>query len=418
MTFRRITRLFASWWLTGLLSLFMGAVYIFFTFGQSPYGKWMDFLFRTPAGLISYGALIVNLLMASVRVMYERLRMREITPDEIRIMDVHTEIPAHDRNALQKVAEGIRAHGFPAHIRGDSVSSARGRLSFLPGTVMRSGFVILMVSLLFSAYLRKSEEALLREGEGKVFFGEEVTLDSITSSLPEEFLQVGEDGAFTLEGVSALFSVSGKRFPVSAGFPSRIKGFHYRITNLGFSHFLSVRRASGNFEGMIDLNVLPPGKTDVLALPSTDQSLTFSLQPARTIRKGFLKGKQYNLLTPLYQVVVQRGKNKLPAIMISPGRSIYSGGDAISLGSRGLFLKVKSVYDPALPWVYAGLLVALAGMMLMVSRFFWYRKEFAATRRGHVMYVGYREEFYKKWGVQKFYRWSEDLSSMPEFPSD
>jgi hypothetical protein len=47
----------------------------------------------------------------------------------------------------------------------------------------------------------------------------------------------------------------------------------------------------------------------------------------------------------------------------------------------------------------------------MLTRFFWYRKQLAAARSGDTLVIGWQEEFFKKWGIQRFYIWKEELAA-------
>lgn len=409
----KVIRAAASRGITVSLFISLFASYIYFTFGKEPFEKWMNFVFHTPAGIIIYWAIIINLLLADIRVVYKRLQAGWITPENIQEMDAHVEIPAHD-NSLEHITGWIKEKGFRVNIHGDCIYSIKGRFSFLPGAVLRAGFIILMVSIFFSVHIRKTEDMVLHEGEEGIFLGNRVHLSLIKSNFPEEFFYLGEDSAFKVDGVSAILSSSGKNYDITPRFPVRIGGLYYRITHLGFSHSLLVTASSGDFEKRIDLDMLPPGKTDLVALPQNDVFLTFTLYPEKMIKKGILTGKLYNLKKPLYSIVVQKGKEKEKSdgITIDPGGNIILGGITVSLGSNSLYSRIGSVRDPALPWIYIGILFTLTGVMLMLSRFFWYKEEFSAVLKDEVVFIGYIKEFYKSWGIRKFQRWKDELEKL------
>jgi hypothetical protein len=405
-----------SWWFTVTLLMLLSASYMYFTFGADPYERWITLVFHTPAGLILYIGLIASLIFSSVLVAYKRLNRGNISYEDIRQMDTHIEIPAAESHSLERITEWLKQKGFSVVFHGEGVQSVRGRFSFLPGTVLRTGFIILLVSFLFSVHLRESEEMLLHEGETGVFFGNKILLSTITPELPEKFMQIGEKTRFRLDDMSAELTSSGNTYSLTPGFPVRIEKLYYRITHLGFSVPFNAETSMGDFGKNVDLEILPPGKTDIVELPSVDMFLTIALMPEKTIKKGLITGKQYNLRRPLYRVVLQKGedKDKPESVTVRPGERVTSGGDTILLGENSFFLKINSVDDPALFWIYLGSLLTLSGMVCMFSRFFWYEKQIAAVLRDNVIFIGYSEEFYKKWGILKFHRWCEELFSDTE----
>ena len=405
---QRIIKTSGSWWITAVLLLSLCALYIYFTFTDNPYSGWINFLFHTPAGLFICIAFIANMGFANLRIIYDRLKHVPASPEDIRFMDVSIVIPASGAADLEKIAGWMKKRGFTGEIRDNSIRALKGKFSFLPGTLMRTGLIMLSTALLFSVYLRKTEETKLHEKEMHSFSGSGITLNSIKSNLPGDFLQVGE-GTFKLDKVSAALIASGDTYTITSGFPVKIKGRYYRISDFGFSQELSLESSGQKTEKLLDLNILPPGKTDIIAFPSNNLFLTFTLHPEKTIKKGLITGKQYFLLTPRYRIVIQKEKEKPETVIVQQGESIAAGGSAVSLGKSSLFVRMTSVYDPALFWIYSGFLLTLTGLLLMLSRFFWYEKELSSVMDGNMLHIGYREEFFKKWGIQKFSLWLEAL---------
>ena len=346
----------------------------------------------------------------SIRIVYTRLRPVNITAEAIRNMDAFTEIDASGDNPGDKVTAWLKKRGFKTEKKENRVISIKGRLSFLPGTVMRTGLIILMISFIFSVYLRKTEEKILSEGGEGQLLGKKIYLAGIKSNLPEEFLQLGEKSSFRLSNISAMLSSSQNTYMVTGRFPAKINGLYYRITHLGFYQPLSLKASSTVITKNAELDILPPGKTDIVAFPAENMHLTFTLHPEKTIKKGLLTGKVFNLKTLSYSVILQKGKNKHKSenIILKPEETASSEGIKISLGKSFLFIKIQSVYDPALLWIYTAILITMAGLVLMFSRFFWYKKQICAIFINDKVLLGYTEEFYKKWGIMKFYSWIEE----------
>lgn len=409
--FGKAINVLGSWWITAVILLLLCGTYVSFTFGDDPYAGWSRFLFHAPAGLCLQISLILSLLFSSLRIAYFRLRQFPLSPEDVRAMDVSLELPSSDRYNLQVIAEWMKVHGFTGEIGSDAINSRTGMFSFLPGTLMRIGLIMLLSALLLSAFFRTTTEIYLHEGETVSSSGGTVTLESINSNIPREFFQVGEEGTFSLDGVSAVLRASGEAHRISAGLPVKIMDRYFRLSDLGYSHQIGLEASGQRIEKQLDLNILPPGKTDIVAFPPRDLFLTFTLVPEKTITKGLLTGRQFSLINPAYRIILQEGKEKgNPAtITLRPGENGISGGFNVSLGKTSLFIKVQSVYDPALRWIYAGFILFLAGLVSMSSRFFWYEKQLSVVSCDQVLLIGYREEFFRKWGVQKFSLWTEEL---------
>ena len=164
----------------------------------------------------------------------------------------------------------------------------------------------------------------------------------------------------------------------------------------------------------LDLDILPPGRTHVVSLPSGEMFLTLSLEPDRVISKGLVTGRQYNLRDPRYRVVVQQGRGgaKAESRVLGPGGHARIGAAQVALGDRSRYVRLQIVSDPALPAVYGGMIVLLAGCAAMCSRFFWYQREFAAIVERGVLLIGCRDEFFRKWGIAKCQRWKEELEAL------
>jgi len=407
----RIIARLGSWWLTAFLLLSLWAVYLLFSFGRNPYPAWIELLFHAPAGIVIYITLIINLLAASIRIALGRLRRPPLSPDYIRSLDIHAVIPIAGEETINETAGLFGMTGSPALIRQQGRRRVTGTWSFLPGTVFRAGLVLVLISLMITAHSRRTHDASLRAGEDRDLLGARVSLSAITADLPADHLQVGDDGTFLLPGVSARIEVDGKTAVVTPGFPTGINGRWYRIRHLGYSQALTVVVHGSKNDVVADLDLLPPGRSSVVSLPTGSAFLTFTLDPDRTITKGLLTGRQYNLVKPAYRVTVQEGKprEKADSRRLLPGERASVGPAQISLGDQGLLIRLQAVSDPGLLPLYAGVVIMLTGLCALCSRFFWYEQEAALVVHGNEILAGTRDEFYKKWGIERFQRRSDAL---------
>ena len=403
----------SSWWTTAGLVLSGAIAYVVCLFGTSPYTDWTGFLLHRPAGLFLYCALMLNMLLASMRVAAKKLSCPDMTLPAIQAMDVYTAFPANPFYSINRLAATMEHKGFTVTQAGSSVCAKMNRYSFLPGTILRFGIIVLLAAMLVSVHTRKSSETILHEGDTLGPPGTQVTAESLSSDLPNKFLQVGQESTFRLNRVSALLKSSDRADTVTAGFPVSIGGKYYRVTHFGFTLPVMIKVGSGTIQKNLDLDILPPGKTHSVQLQPNDLIVTFSLQPERIITKGLLKGKEYDLRNPSYHIVLQNGPEKKTIGEFTMKEEVPAtvSSTAIALGKHSFYAKVRAVSDPALPLIYGGTFLTLFGMLLICSRFFWYEKELLAVQEKDTLHVGYREEFFRKWGAQKFHDWMINLSA-------
>jgi hypothetical protein len=398
-----------SWWVTVALSLIFAALYVYLGFGENTYQRWIRIVFHSPPGLIVYVCLVANIALASLRVAIDRLKEKEITPEAVKEMDVYASLPPEA--PLDEISGWMRRKGFHPDAGGGGLIARKGKFCFVPGTVMRAGLVVFMAAFALGLHIRETDEALLHEGESAALLGREARLGRITSSLPEEFLQVGEKSIFELKDVSATLSSSGRTHEITPGYPGRFEGLYWRITHIGYRQPLVVDETAF----APDLDVLPPGRTHRVETKGDGPSLSFTLEPEETISKGLLTGRLYNLRSPRYRLALKDGGEKHEAVL-GPSGSSELGGVPVSLGEKSLYVRINAVYDPALFWVYAGIVLTLLGALLVLTRFFWYERLMRAAAAEDALLIGYSEEFYRKWGVMKFQRWREELRSVLEPP--
>jgi hypothetical protein len=355
--------------------------------------------------------LIVNLTAASIRISFARLKREPLTPEYIRAMDAYTELPIADAPTARKAAELFRLPVTADSMPAEGIRHATGKWSFLPGVIFRAGLALTLIGLLLSAHTRRSSDIVLHDGERRETNGTVVHLTSIKADLPADHLQVGEDGTLLLEGVSARLAVNNTSAVVTPGFPTRIKGAWYRIRHLGYSQEMTVTLRGRQRSFTADLDLLPPGRSSVVPLPPGTASLSYTLDPDRTIEKGLLKGRQYNLAQPSYRVRYSEGRRQEDGkgMRMRPGDRVVVGPSTVTLGKQGLAMRLQVVSDPGLPLVYGGAIILLTGLGAMLSRFFWYERECALIAKDGMLLVGSRDEFFKKWGIHRFHGCREKL---------
>ena|GEM_PF-4128854 len=402
----RIFRYISSWWTTAATISLLAAVYIVCLYGDSPWESWTEFMLRRPLGMLIYWGLIINLSAATIRAVLESLGRHLPDPGSMEISSV---LPS---DKLNELAALMSQEGYSVSSTASSIHAVKAKFSFLPGVITRAGILIFLVSVFAGAYTMSSTEKRVHEGEVIEAFGRQLTVGSLSSDMPAEFLQFEEEGSFRLKSVKAELRSDGNSKTVTSGFPVRIGGIWHRITHFGMTLPVSLKGNGINNNLNIDLDILPPGKSDLIALQADDLFLSVSLNPEKTITKGLVKAKKYNLEALNLHIIFQRGgaKEKIGEINVKEGAEASVSGLSVSAGRHSYYIRVRSVSDPALPFVYAATLLALAGTVMMISRFFWYRKELTAIAEGSALHIGYREEFFRKWASQKFHRWIGELT--------
>ena len=415
-------RLMCSRWLTTTLIIAIAAPYIYGVGmgAPDPYGAWTAFLLDTTPGLALYAALGLNIAMTGIRAAWLKLTHHSIMPETIARMDAHAEIGLHGPDPLGAAVQGLRRAGYrKVDVIGTSAFAQRGKYSFLPGLVLRAGLLILMGAALASTQLRQAEEVVLYEGLHAQALGRELNLKDIENGMPETFIQVGGKSTFRLSEVSARIYSEGRSYTVTGGFPTEANGIYLRITHMGLLQPIIGQALNAAFDWNVLLDVLPPGKTDDETVLSSDVSLSFTLIPASTIANGLVAGKVFELRDPLYRLdlIDASAPEAVPeSVNAGPGESTTLGGVDLTLGTAGNYVRVMVVSDPAIWWLYAGLAITMASLVLGLTRLFWYERRACVLRTYDAILIGQTEEFYKKWGIWKFQRLKAGLLPTPAEP--
>lgn len=400
---KRIYDIASSWRLMFLLMFSMAGSYIYFSFFKEPFEGWTKFLFDDKLGWAIYFGLILNLILISVRSAFDKLSHPNITPGYIKKMDAYRSTSINEVD-FNRVSEKIVKLGGRVSSATGYASSRKGAWSFLPGLVLRLGVIVFMIAVFVSYHTRNSHEAIIRPGMELTTAGSKVRIESIDAKLPKDFLQVGEGSEFKLDDLKSVVTTSGKSFVIDNRYPKKAGTSYYRVTHLGYTLPLKIVLDKLELRKDFDLDVLPPGKTDTRKLESEGMVVSFVIEPSRTTEKGLLTGKEFDLTSPTFKVSVNKGgeEGKTVQLILKPGESTFSNGVGITPGTLSIHAKMLSVFDPALGMVFFGLVLILLGAGCMISRFFWYEVEVSAFFDGKVLIIGFREEFYSKWGVKRF----------------
>lgn len=393
---RRMLLFLGSGWLRTVLIALLLISYLVMP-ADEKFSRWIKFASDSTAGIVLILLTLANIVLSAISNARGKLAPAVLSVSAIKAMDTYAEIarPEDFNEIAKKIGLRIKARGF----------AQSGRWSFLPGLILRAGIVMLVIALLLSAHLRKTEYIMLTEGRAATALGRHIALKGINSDLPAEFLQMGETGSFRIKNVSAQAQIDDKPIALDAGFPTASGTFFFRVSDMDFAAEIIL---DGRDKVSLNLDVLPPGNTAKVEIGG--ETLTFRLEPEKTIKKGLITGKLYNLKTPFYRIaLLDKDGRQLGETTLRAGTSAEVAGLKISLSEPMVFLKIQVVRDPALWLVYLGLITALLGLSLMPLRFFWYEKRLAAMASDGKLLLGYSEEFYKKWAVARFHKIIERL---------
>ncbi|RMG69246.1 MAG: hypothetical protein D6710_09190 [Nitrospirae bacterium] len=401
---KAIFKVLSSWWTATVWLIVMVVLFIVTALQAGGTEAFFRTLFLSTPGRIAYATGVLNMFFISLRVLTEAFSSRVPSIQE---MDTWIEF---QREGWQRFREGFKEFNLPAEVPEKSAYIKLRRWSVIPGTLLRAGFVVLLLALMLSYNLRVSEKVVLHKGALLELGNRPVRVKAIEPDMSEEFLQVGEKSTFKLSEVSLLLDDGDKIHRVGSGFPSFLEGHYLRVIHLGLYQELKVKDGRGEFSSGYALDVFPPGKTAVVTLPERDYFLTLTLYPERTIKKGILTGRQYNLKELTFKVLVQKNKKILAEGLIKEGQTGRLAGWEIGIPKGGYYAELLIVKDPVYPLLLAGLGLLLSGLFLMPVRFFWFKKELLFEPAGELIRVGYSEEFYKRWAVNRFHRLFDDLS--------
>ncbi|MCK4912036.1 MAG: hypothetical protein KAR83_10360 [Thermodesulfovibrionales bacterium] len=395
---RKILNILGSTWTTTLLLGLMAFAYALAGVWGEPLSLWSSFMAGNPLGLLLYFLLVANLLVSdplAIRAMRDRGRPTGTSPDKARAMDDHVLVRKKDFDPYGP-SEWMRSKGLSPRETEGGLIARKGAYSILPGLMLRAGLLLLLIALPLSSTHHQSARAMLSPGEDATVLGHEIKLMGLDAPLTEEYLQVGKEGEgsfLELHGLGATLEVDGKSMALREGAPAAAGSLMMRLSYLGYR--LPVKR--GQDTVLMYLDALPPGK-----VCEPVAGVLVRLLPERTVKKGLLSGRLYNLKAPYFSIVTEEGEHALRA-----GEASKDG--SVELGKSSLYIELEVRRDAALTFVKAGLVLLVLGLALMPLRLFWYEMIIVAVQDGDSVVLGSTDEFFKAWGIERFREWTDEL---------
>jgi|GEM_PF-2002189 len=403
----------ASGYTTLLCGLAVAGIYVYYRFqGDEAYGNWFTFLMETPTGLLLLLVLALNILTGGWRAAIRCRQLPSFTASYVQSLDISATFPEPDAPWTGALSHWLTLKGYQPVLAGEKGYSIRGQWSFLPQVTLRFGILLLLFGLFLSHHARLEDRTVLGPGETGQLLGDPVRLVELRANLPETHLQVGREKNFSIQGITAELEDSRGPLTVTQGWPVKSGSRYYAITGVGFAQtFLRAEASAASQAVRVNLDVLPPGKEDKVLL--FGDTVQVSLYPEKTVSKGRLSGELFNIAQPSY--LLEQTETEGVVVSISPAGQEDSGG-ALQGSQTAYWARIRAVRDPGLILIHGSLSLIGAGLLLLATNFFWYRREVVFIRGEREIVVGYREQYLKKWGIQRFYRWKEELSMILETP--
>jgi hypothetical protein len=395
-----------SWRLTAFLALAGVAAYLSFASLEDPFAAWTVFLFEGAWGRALLAALSMNLVFMSIEAVRRKFRPVPIKPCDLPSC---VEVPSGGRHLPEDMAEWVREKRFSPELRGSVLTARRGGLSVIPGTILRAGLVMLILAFFMSSKIRETGEVTLSAGQGRVFLGETVSVTEIEAGLPSEHLETGGEGSLFLPRVSALMSVSGTSARVTNEYPVSIHGQDYRLTGLGYRLPLFIEYEGAQVPAGGHMDILPPGRTQTTLIEECGYTVSVTLEPKDTIKKGLITGKVYDLRDPSFRIGLKKGTSERVEAVMQAGQAGELDGIPVTLGESALSVRLRAAKDPALRWIHTGAVLALLGLLLMPLRLFWYERRLSLKVSYESVLIGYEQEFFRKWAEVRLKLWASEL---------
>lgn len=252
----------------------------------------------------------------------------------------------------------------------------KGILYTICGFLLPVGIFLVLVYILIHANTSDREKILAAEGEVIVPASLEfpLTVHKIETNIKERFLDIEGDGGIFLEREpTIILIVDGKKKRVGAYPPGYIKGKFIHMLDFGIAPRISII-ADGQkvAEGPIAVRLLPPGREDFFEIPDLPYRFYLKLHPNEVIQKGNIKGRAYNLSSPLYFIRITKGEKVLFEGISDSNISFENHSLSLSGYTRWIYFDI--VKDPAMPLFLTGLLMVVAGIparvVLFIGRLF------------------------------------------------
>jgi hypothetical protein len=116
----------------------------------------------------------------------------------------------------------------------------------------------------------------------------------------------------------------------------------------------------------VKLNVFPPGQRDFLTPQSFPYRVYLEIYPDAELANGGVVNHTMNLTRPLLVTSVYRGHLAVASGALRTGQPLALEGVSIRFPEVGVWGEFSCVRDLGVPLIFAGALMALAGLTLKI----------------------------------------------------
>lgn len=242
-------------------------------------------------------------------------------------------------------------------------------LSAAAWVILPTGVLVYLMGFFMSAVMAQSGIKLVGLGDvvRPPWQQELYRVSSVSSGLAAEVMDMEAEGSpiFTFEPEIYLDTPGGQRrvgvFP-----PSRIGRTYYHILDFGIAPLVRVTRQGRSVsEGLVVMNLLPPGRTDSFTLNALPAyRMIVSMMPKREMSKGGQVASVYEPMTPAYRVVVQKGDETVfDGDTVDP---VVFDGLVLEFGPPGYWIRLEASRNLGIVFIYAGVILIVLGSPLFV----------------------------------------------------
>jgi len=261
--------------------------------------------------------------------------------------------------------------GFLNLIIGSAHVFKADKMRFIAVTLFPLGIMLFLTGFFISATTRDLKWILIQAGDtiqpqwGSAAY----RVESIDPGVRERFLDIDIEsgrGFFKYEPKVTVRDRSSGTFEIGAFPPKRIGNTYYHILNFGLAPNISLSE-NGVLQAReyVPLRILGPDSVDTFEIQSLPYKFMLSLEPERTIQKGGMQAREFDINSPRYRVRVLEGE-KVVAEEITK-QSIRFHNLEMGFSDPGFWVMLEIVKDYGVLIILAGLLVAAAGMPLFIA---------------------------------------------------
>jgi len=372
--------LLGSWKLSVVLMAAGGLYYVFLAIWatSSPPHVVQSIAGFAPFGLV-YGLLLVNTAVCLWR------RLPGLRRELSKGLVYRSEPPSWERRVpsdedLEQVGAYLAGQGFKVVEAPGVCGGVKRRWAALGTYLFHGAFFLLALGFLLTWTTRYEATVWVAEGEAFTGSAEQI----LTRSAPR-ILSFGPPAiAFTVNRIDPrfwrdqlLFTQLEAELLLEGGDPAvtRINrplwfgwGTFLRLSGFGYTPRFELLDGGGRVldSAFAKLNVFPPGRTDFLVAGGYPHRIYVTVYPEGEEEEGIPFTESLNLVDPLYEVRVTRGRLQIAQGLLRAGDELEFEGLRLRLPEIRYWGEFTILRDPGAPLLLLGGLLGIAGLLIKV----------------------------------------------------